>query len=130
MERALHAVIVGYVRNFGPANLGPLPIPRQLIDMVIKEIRERVAIVDPRQMADYDRIVKKRTHQWSVRARNEWEKSYDEDSLPLLYRAGNYLEEDKAALAWSTPQTMRNVDAECIAKIDDVYLRREDGKND
>jgi len=130
MERALHAVIVGYVRNFGPANLGPLPIPRQLIEIVIKEIRERVAIVDPRQMADYDRIVKKRTHQWSVRARNEWEKSYDEDSLPLLYRAGKYLEEDKAALAWSTPQTMRNVDAECIANIDDVYLRREEGKND
>ena len=89
-----------------------------------------MAIVDPRQVADYDLIAKKRIHQWSVRARTEWEGSYDEDSLPLLYRAGKYLPDNKAALAWSTPPTMRNVDAECIVKIDDIYLRRAEGHND
>ena len=130
MERAIHAVIVGYVRNFGARNLGPQPIPSKLIDYVVNELRLRVAIVDPRQVADYDLIAKKRIHQWSVRARTEWEGSYDEDSLPLLYRAGKYLPDNKAALAWSTPPTMRNVDAECIVKIDDIYLRRAEGHND
>lgn len=130
MERALHAVIVGYVRNYGPASLGPQPIPSALIDFVVNELRHRVAVVDPRQVADYDLMVKKRIHQWSVRARTEWEGSYDEDSLPLLYRAGKYLPDNKAALAWSTPPTMRNVDAECIAKINDIYLLREAGNYD
>lgn len=130
MERALHAVIVGYVRNFGPRNLGPQPIPKDLIDYVVRALGQRVTIVDPRQIADYDLMTKKRIHQWSVRARTEWEGSYNEDSLPLLYRAGKYLPDDKAALAWPTPPTMRNVDAECIAMIDDIYLRRAEGHND
>jgi hypothetical protein len=130
MERALHAVIVGYVRNFGPRNLGPQPVPHALIDYVVHALRQRVMIVDPRQTADYDLMTKKRIQQWSARGRTEWEGSYNENSLPLLYRAGKYLPEDKAALAWPTPPTMRNVDAECIAKIDDVYVRRAEGHDD
>ena len=52
------------------------------------------------------------------------------EGAACLYRAGKYLPDNKAALAWSTPPTMRNVDAECIVKIDDIYLRRAEGHND
>jgi hypothetical protein len=130
MERALHAVIVGYVRNLGPRNLGPLPIPRNLIDYVVQALRDRIAIVDPQQVSDFDNMTKKRIDQWSKRQRTAWEGKFDEDSLPLLYRAGTYLPPEKKDLAWATPPTMRNVDAECLATISDVYIRRADGTND
>jgi len=130
MERALHAVIVGYVRNLGPRNLGPLPIPHELIDYVVQALRDRVATVDPQQLSDFDLMAKKRINQWERRQRTAWEGEFGEDSLPLLYRAGKYLPPEKKDMAWATPQTMRNVDAECLAKIDDVYIRRSDGTHD
>ena len=130
MERALHAVIVGYTRNFGPRHIDPIPFPENYVKQVVAGLRERVAIVDPRQLGDFDHVAKKRIEQWTTRLRTVWEGRFDEDSLPLLYRAGTYLPDEKVALAWPTPPTMRNVDAECIAEISDVYIRRGEGNYD
>ena len=129
MERALHAVIVGYVRNYGSLSLKPLPVPDDLVNQAIMALRERVMIVDSRQLADFDAIVKKRRHEWVSWLRTAWDPEFNEDVLPLLYRAGTYLPTEKKDLAWATPQTMRNVDAECIVKISDIYVRREAAKN-
>lgn len=129
MERALHAVIVGYVRNYGSRSLKPLPVPDDLIDQAIMAIRERVIIVDSRQLADFDAIVKKRRQEWASWLRTDWDPKFNEDVLPLLYRSGTYLPTEKKDLAWPTPPTMRNVDAECIVKISDVYVRREAAKD-
>lgn len=124
MERALHAVMVGYVRNFSPQGIQPMPVPTELIKVAIAKLRERVEIVDFRQLTDFDLLVKKCIDQWHQRQRTVWEGSFNEDSLPLLFRAGKYLPPDKAALAWSTPPTMRNVDAECVVTISDIYVSR------
>jgi hypothetical protein len=81
--------------------------------------------VDPDQLQEFDRIVQKRRTQWTNWRRNVWRGAYDEDSLPLIYSAGSYLPDDKANLAWETPMTMRNVDAECIIRINDIYIQRQ-----
>jgi hypothetical protein len=125
MERALHAVIVGYVRNYGSRSLKPIPVPDVLINPAIMALRERVAFVDSRQLADFDAIEKKRRHEWVSWLRTEWDPEFNEDVLPLLYRSGTHLPTEKKDLAWATPPTMRNVDAECIARISDIYVRRE-----
>jgi hypothetical protein len=96
----------------------------------VQALRDRIAIVDPQQVSDFDNMTKKRIDQWSKRQRTAWDGKFDEDSLPLLYRAGTYLPPEKKDLAWATPPTMRNVDAECLATISDVYIRRADGTND
>lgn len=124
MERALHAVVVGYVRNFAPQSRLPLPVPTHIINTVVAKLRDRVAIIDSRQLVDFDLMTKKRMDQWIQRQRTVWEGKFNEDSLPLIFRAGTYLPTKKASLAWSTPPTMRNVDAECVVEIDDIYVRR------
>ncbi len=129
MERALHAVIVGYVRNYGSRSLKPLPVPDELVSQAIMALRERVTVVDSRQIADFDAIEKKRRHEWASWLRTYWDPKFNEDVLPLLYRSGTHLPTEKKDLAWATPPTMRNVDAECIAKISDIYIRREAAKD-
>jgi hypothetical protein len=125
MERALHAVIIGYIRNTSHNGLIPLPVPNAKIDEIVELLRERLLKVDPDQLQEFDRIVQKRRTQWTNWRRNVWRGAYDEDSLPLIYSAGSYLPDDKANLAWETPMTMRNVDAECIIRINDIYIQRQ-----
>jgi hypothetical protein len=129
MSRALHAVIVGYVRNTSSDSIKPLPVPDEKIDEIIEILRKRLLLVDPDQIDEFNRIVARRRREWSTWLRNVWTGSYDEDSLPLIYSAGSYLPDDKANLAWETPMTMRNVDAECIIRINDVYIQRENERN-
>ena len=124
MERALHAIIVGYVRNFAPQSKLPMPVPTHIINAVVARLRDRVAMIDARQLGDFDLMIKKRIDQWLQRQRTVWEGKFNEDSLPLIFRAGTFLPTKKASLAWSTPPTMRNVDAECVVEIDDIYVRR------
>jgi hypothetical protein len=100
-------------------------VPDVLINPAIMALRERVAFVDSRQLADFDAIEKKRRHEWVSWLRTEWDPEFNEDVLPLLYRSGTHLPTEKKDLAWATPPTMRNVDAECIARISDIYVRRE-----
>jgi hypothetical protein len=129
MSRALHAVIVGYVRNTSSASTKPLPVPDEKIDEIVEILRQRLLLVDPDQIEEFNRIVARRRREWSTWLRNVWTGSYDEDSLPLIYSAGSYLPEDKANLAWETPMTMRNVDAECVIRINDVYIQRANERN-
>lgn len=125
MERALHAVIIGFIRNTSPEGMIPLPVPDSKIDEIVELLRNRLLKVDPDQLQEFDRIVQKRRREWTNWLRNVWTGRYDEDSLPLIYPAGSYLPDDKANLAWETPMTMRNVDAECIIRINDVYIQRQ-----
>ena len=129
MERALHAIIVGYIRNSSADGSGPMPVPDDKIQETVDLLRKRVAIVDPDQLEEFDRIVTKRRREWTHWQRNEWTGGYNEDSLPLIYSAGSYLPEDKANLAWETPMTMRNVDAECVVRINDVYIQRQNERD-
>jgi hypothetical protein len=129
MERALHAIIVGYIRNSSAVGSGPMPVPNDKIQEVVDLLRKRVEIVDPDQLEEFDRIVTKRRREWTHWQRNEWTGGYNEDSLPLIYSAGSYLPEDKANLAWETPMTMRNVDAECVVRINDVYIQRQNERD-
>jgi hypothetical protein len=103
----------------------PLPVPDSKIDEIVELLRNRLLKVDPDQLQEFDRIVQKRRREWTNWLRNVWTGRYDEDSLPLIYPAGSYLPDDKANLAWETPMTMRNVDAECIIRINDVYIQRQ-----
>ena len=124
LNRALHAVIVGYVRNTSPLGLKPLPVPDAKIEEAVNILRSRLNKVDPEQIEEFERIVAQRRREWTTWLRNEWTGNYDEDSLPLIYSAGSYLPEEKANLAWETPMTMRNVDAECVVRINDLYIQR------
>jgi hypothetical protein len=42
--------------------------------------------------------------------------------MPLMRPAGAYVTPDKARVSWPTPQSLRNVDAECQVEITQLYM--------
>jgi len=124
LERAIHAVIIGYMRNMCRADIEPYPFPEDDFDKAVSMLRERMLRIEPGQVDDFERIVQRRRDEWESWQRSVWRGDFKEDQLPLMYLAGTYLPDDKRIASWETPGSMRNVDAECRVKISDVYLTR------
>jgi Helicase conserved C-terminal domain len=118
LERVLHAVLVGYVRQKGPtaAVSSPYPFPNRLLEEISDLVRERAEIIDPDQMGEIDRILNKRFKQWKKWAPKNWE-SWASDVTPLLREAGAYASIGLKAITWPTQRAMRNVDRECQSII-------------
>jgi len=119
LDRALHAVMVSYVRQAGDKNVAqsPYPFPEQLIDQLEKIMLPRLAIVDPSEIPNFRRVFAKRAKQWKEWQRTKWRGGWGEDDVPLLRAAGDYASPEQTLISWATPQSMRTVDAECIAEI-------------
>ncbi len=124
LERAMHGVIVGYIRNMCRKGTDPYPFPEMNFDNAVTVLRERMIRIDPGQVNDFDRIAKKRKREWQDWGRSVWTGDFKEDQLPLMYYAGSYLPEDKRIASWETPGSLRNVDAQCRIKVSDVYVSR------
>lgn len=143
LRRALHAVLVGYVRQFGPFGLDPSPVPDDLIQEARKMVAERMARTspDPDEVASFNTWFTRRNIEWAKWQRVEWLKSRGQGSLPLMYRGGSYIEPEHVGITWEVPQSMREVDAKSEAKISSAYIRehaalvidgleREENQND
>ena len=121
LERAIHAVIVGYIRTMCPTDTMPYPFPKNYFDEAVQILEERMQRIDPSQKEEFQKIVNRRKDEWRNRGRSVWFGDRSEDQLPLMYFAGTFLPEDKKMLAWETPSSLRNVDAECRVNVNDVY---------
>ena len=128
LERALHAAMVSFVRQFGQEEDIKRPTLNQNIRDLLKNFinlyLKRIEIVDKEQAQDLEEIFKKRLRDWESFGPQVWQDG--EDSL--LNRAGFYL--GNVRTKWDTPISMRNVDAECRADITDRYAlqRREESE--
>jgi hypothetical protein len=104
-----------------PADTMPYPFPKNYFDEAVKILEERMERIDPSQKEEFQKIVNRRKDEWSNRGRSVWFGDRSEDQLPLMYFAGTFLPEDKKMLAWETPSSLRNVDAECRVNVNDAY---------
>ena len=43
-----------------------------------------------------------------------------------MYQAGSYIDKEFDSYSWETPNTMRNIDKECIANITTQYMTQND----
>ncbi len=126
LDRALHAVMVLYARQLGDKNIAssPHPYPEDMISDLKEILLPRVRMVDPAEQDNFEAVFNKRVKQWKRWQRTYWKKSSASPSFLLLH-AGEYAEPEQKLYSWSTPTSMRNVDAECQAVISSLYITEE-----
>jgi hypothetical protein len=125
LDRALHAALCAFVRQSGDAAVPPWPVPEQLIDEARDLLSERVAFVDPDEAASLDEIFEQRRSEWQRWQRRIWQSWGADEEIPLLRRAGEYATRAAMQVSWSTPTSLRNVDAECRAEVSLGYVQEE-----
>ena len=125
LDRALHAVMVVYTRQLGDANQKPYPYPDNLIEDLKTILLPRVNAVDPAEVQNFEQVFDKRASEWKRWNRTVWTKKSADDDFLLRY-AGDFEEAEKKLRSWPVPKSMRNVDAECQAKISKLYLKNNE----
>jgi hypothetical protein len=128
LDRALHAVMAAYVRQTGTAQQAesPYPIPESKLAELKAILRDRIMTVDPEEEQEFLDQFSARVDEWQRWERVVWSSFAPEQDLPLLRVAGAYCSPELSRLSWATPQSMRNVDAECQIEITTLYV---DGGN-
>jgi hypothetical protein len=125
LDRALHAVLVAYVRQLGEEGAPPRPVPDDLILAAGDLLSARVSVVDPAERENLEQVFDARYSEWKRWRRIEWSRSADGE-IPLIRPAGSYTTRAAARLSWSVPRSLRNVDADCRAEITTSYLLEDE----
>jgi hypothetical protein len=122
LERALHATIVGYVRQAGDraSAASPRPFPRDLVGALRDLLAARADFVDPAENETLQRVFDRRVNEWRSWDPRFWT-GQNEYEAPLLRAAGAYCDPIRAQRSWATPTSLRNVDLECQAEITPLY---------
>jgi hypothetical protein len=128
LDRAAHAVITAYVRQLGDADQAesPYPYPTALFAAAARILDERASAVDPDELSALRRIIQRRSDEWQRWQRLKWSGALHAEDMPQMRPAGAYVTPEKARVSWPTPQSLRNVDAECQAEITQLYMLEEE----
>jgi hypothetical protein len=121
LDRAAHAVMIGYIRQRGAIDkvASPYPVPAALLAEVRALLEARVEVVDPEERAELDRVVARRLRQWTSWEKSAWVRREGDSFLMREY--GSYVEPQLRETTWQVPTSLRNVDAECVAVITSLY---------
>ena len=125
LDRALHAIMSGYVRQRGDVSRSdsPDPYPEDLVEFIRRVIRRRIRSVDEEELSNFEEVFKRRKEEWERWQRTEWGTFGLPKSNVLLRQAGAYVASDQKPFSWPTPTSVRNVDAECESEITSLYVR-------
>ncbi|WP_445186881.1 helicase-related protein [Pseudonocardia sp. Cha107L01] len=123
LDRALHGVLVALVRQLGSEKLAPWPFDEELTARAGDLLIKRVAAVDPAESDELKRVLRRRLHEWRQWQRTEWQASGAGENVPLLRRAGQWVPDEARKLSWATPNSMRDVDADCRVEVSSAYRR-------
>jgi hypothetical protein len=132
LDRAAHAVIASYVRQLGDSDQAesPYPFPAALVAAVSHILQQRASTVDPDELAALRRIIQRRGDEWQRWQRLKWDGAIHAEDMPLMRPAGAYVTPENVRVSWATPQSLRNVDAECQAEITQLYMLEEEEAGD
>ena len=128
--RVLHALMIGYVRQTGDENATrmPDPYPEDLIEALRQIARRRVDAVDEEEISTFEAIFETRANQWRTVRPITWDaEPGNSDDVPLMKVAGTFFDTTSGQLPFPTMQSMRTVDAECVAE---VRLPQAEGEGD
>jgi len=126
LTRALHAAMAVYCRQQGSSAAAeyPHPYPSRLVEELGRVLHRRVTVVDPTELDTLLAVLKRRAGEWEAWKPVRWAGAElpTAHDAPLLVPAGAYVPPEWVGLSWPTPQSLRNVDAECQATITSFYL--------
>jgi hypothetical protein len=127
LDRALHGVMVAYAMQRGSEAVveSPDPYPADIIEQLRAVLMPRIQKVDPKEAPYFEQVFDKRAKEWQERQRTKWRAGPQDEEIPLMMRAGEYVKPEREKLTWKTPNSMRNVDAECQAQITQLYITEE-----
>lgn len=130
LERALHAIMVGYVRQCGTAAnaASPRPMPSELLEEFRASLAARAEFIDEAELSTVEEVFDRRLSEWRRWDPRFWS-GQNEYEIPLLRPAGSYEDPIRAQRSWPTPNSLRNVDAECQAEISTLYSDSRGGQN-
>lgn len=130
VDRMLHAVMVGYVRQFGDIKDvdAPSPILQEHLNNLREIICKRVEAIDKEELDNIKKVFDERILEWKKLHRSEWSNRGTTGAVPLLYVAGSYVDATTKRLSWATPNSMRNVDAQCLGEISTLYALQDMGE--
>src|SRR5205814_10333900 len=94
-----------------------------LIEKAYELLAGRVQTVDKEEEGTLDRVFNDRRSEWLTWQRRIWQSWGADEEVPLLRRAGEYATRAAAQVSWSTPNSLRNVDAECRAEVSLGYVQ-------
>jgi hypothetical protein len=125
LDRALHAVMAGFARQAGTVEQGrsPYPYPAALVDSIHAHLSARVGEIDPEEHERFEETFEKRAAEWERWQRTSWRREGRDGDIGLLRVAGQYATAEESELSWATPNSLRDVDAECRTQITNLYLR-------
>jgi hypothetical protein len=123
LSRALHAVIVAWVRQKLPRDSAkePYPVPDVELEDAATILRQRVSYVDPDEAEAFERFLAQRLEEWRRWLPGEWTRRGDAAEPGLLFQAGDYADPEERVRSWATPTSLRNVDAQCSGVITGLY---------
>ena len=132
LDRALHAVMAAYIRQYGDPNMAssPLPVPMTELDRLKGMLEARVAVIDPNEVKVLAAKFDQRLKEWGTWMRTEWDTRGAAGDVGLMTAAGSYLPPEDWRFTWPTPLSMRHVDAECRTEITRAYLEHATGVSD
>ena len=129
LDRALHAAMVAFVRQYGDSHVSasPLTVPDEKLENLKQILEARVLLIDPDELETFRAKFEQRVNEWRSWQRTEWDTRQASGDVGLLTAAGSYLPAEDWRFTWATPLSMRNVDAECRAEITRSYLEQVQG---
>jgi hypothetical protein len=125
LKRALHAVMVAYVRQLGGKNAAecPSPYPESVVKKISDILVERVNSVDNQEKDNLQIEINRRIAEWKVWNHNKWQAGPASENPTQLRYPGMYYPEIWKHKSWVTPISMRSVDLECKPEITQLYLK-------
>jgi hypothetical protein len=123
LARAVHAVLVAWVRQRLDGSLAssPYPVPTDALNEAAEILRQRVSTVEPEERASLDRFLAQRIGEWQRWLPGEWRRPGTSSEPGLIYPAGDYADPEERVRSWPTPTSLRSVDAECRGVITGIY---------
>lgn len=117
LERALHAILVTHVKMNSNSAAGPLPYPSSEIAEAKAIILDAVKRNTPERLVIVENWLDRRIDEWNIWEKTKWNDRDGDKRQALMRPADVELEANESPLFWKTPNSLRNVDAECPLEI-------------